>query len=74
MAKPKTLEERLFGAAVLKQSFTLRGALDSAAFRGIFPGVLRDLQLTEADVDAFIASHRDEVTRAARGSTGGAEP
>ncbi len=73
MAKPRTLEERLFGAAVLKLSFTLRGAVDSAAFRGIYPGVLRDLQLTEAEVDAFIEAHREEVTRAARGSTGGAE-
>jgi hypothetical protein len=73
MAKPKSLDERLFGAAVLKQSFTLRGALDSPAFRGIFPGVLRDLAVTEAEVDAFIEAHRDEVTRAAKGSAGAAE-
>jgi hypothetical protein len=70
MAKLKTLEERLFGAAVLKQSFILRGALDSPAFRGIFPGVLRDLAVSEAEVDAFIEAHREDVNRAARGSAG----
>jgi hypothetical protein len=68
MAKLKSLEDRLFGAAVLKQSFLTRGALDSPAFRGIFPGVLRDLDVTEAQVDAYTEAHQEEVTRAARGS------
>jgi hypothetical protein len=72
MARPKTLEERLFAAAVLKMSFTLRGQLDSPAFRGIYPGVLRDLTVTEVEVDAYVQEHREEVTRAARGSTAAA--
>lgn len=73
MAKTKTLKEKLFGAAVLKLSFTLRGAADSPAFRGIYPGVLRDLGLSDADVDAFIADNRVEVEKAARGSSSGDE-
>ena len=69
MAKTKTLREKLFGAAVLKLSFLLRGAEDSPAFRGIYPGVLRDLDLTDADVDAFIAENRRAVEKAAKGGS-----
>ena len=68
MAKTKTLKEKLFGAAVLKLSFLLRGAEDSPAFRGIYPGVLRDLGVSDAEVDAFTAEHRAEVEKAARGA------
>lgn len=64
----KTREQKLFGAAVLKVSFALRGALDSPAFQGIYPGVLRDLGLTEAEVDEFLAANREAVEKAARGS------
>lgn len=67
MGKQKTLEERLFGAAVLKASFRLRGEEASAPFRAIFLGVLRDLALTEADVDRYLEAHRDEVEAAVRG-------
>jgi hypothetical protein len=67
MAKTKTLEEKLFGAAVLKMSFRLRGAEGSPAFTGIFPGVLRDLQLEDEAVDRYIEEHRSAVESAARG-------
>ena len=66
----KTREQKLFGAAVLKTSFRLRESLDSPAFKGIYPGVLRDLGLTDADVDAFVEANRDEVEKAARGQAG----
>lgn len=66
----KTREQKLFGAAVLKTSFRLRGALDSPAFKVVFPGVLRDLGLEEAEVDAFIAANREAVEKAARGQPG----
>lgn len=71
MAKEKTLKEKLYGAAVLKVSFVLRAADESPAFKAIYPGVLRDLDLTEAQVDAYIAENRDVVEKAARGSTQG---
>jgi hypothetical protein len=71
MAKVKSQHEKLFGAAVLKLSFLLRGAADSPAFRGIYPGVLRDLGISDGDVDAFIEANRPAVEKAARGSTQG---
>ena len=70
MARVKSREEKLFGAAVLKMSFHLRGQADAPAFTGIFPGVLRDLDLTEAEVDAYIEQHRERVEAAARGTPG----
>ncbi len=63
----KTREQKIFGAAVLKTSFRLRGALDSPAFKSIFPGVIRDLGLTDEDVEAFIEANREAVEKAARG-------
>lgn len=74
MAKVKTLRDKLWGAAVLKLSFTLRGAADSPAFKGIYPGVLRDLGVEDEQVEAFITEHREAVEKAARGSTGGDAP
>ena len=67
---PKTREQKLFGAAVLKMSFQLRDALDSPAFRGVYPGVIRDLGLSDAEVDAYTDAHRADVERAARGDAG----
>ena len=63
----KTREQKLFGAAVLKASFALREALQSPAFKLVYPGVLRDLGLEDKEVDEYIASHREAVEKAARG-------
>lgn len=63
----KTREQKLFGAAVLKMSFRLREALDSPAFKHVYPGVLRDLELEDEEVEAFIAANRQAVEKAARG-------
>lgn len=68
MAKTKLLNDKLFGAAVLKMSFRLRGAEHSPAFAGIYPGVLRDLALEDAEVERYIEQHRAEVETAARGA------
>ena len=67
MGKPKGLKDKLWGAAVLKMSFRLRGDEDSPAFRAIYPGVLRDLQVTDDEVERYIGENRDAVERAARG-------
>lgn len=66
----KTHQQKLFGAAVLKTSFRLREALDSPAFKVVYPGVLRDLGLAETEVDEYIAAHREAVEKAARGQPG----
>lgn len=63
----KTREQNLFGAAVLKMSFRLRDALESPAFRGIYPGVIRDLGLTDEEVEAYTQTHRARVERTAQG-------
>ncbi len=69
MGKPKTLKDKVRGAAVLKVSFRLRGAEESPAFKGIYPGVLRDLaELDDTDVEKYIAENKEAVEKAARGS------
>ena len=70
MGKAKSLKDKLWGAAVLKTSFALRNALESPAFRGIYPGVLRDLGVEDAAVEAYIAENREAVEKAARGTVG----
>jgi len=71
MAKPKTLKDRLFGAAVLKMSFRLRGDEKSPAFQYVYPGVLRDLELDDNAVEKYIEDNRAEVERVARGKPTG---
>jgi hypothetical protein len=69
MGKAKSLKDKLYGAAVLKMSFRLRGDEASPAFRYVYPGVLRDLQLEDEKVEQYIAENRESVEKAARGST-----
>jgi hypothetical protein len=69
MGKAKSLKDKLYGAAVLKMSFRLRGDEESPAFKVVYPGVLRDLELEDTAVEQYIQEHRDAVERAARGST-----
>jgi hypothetical protein len=66
VAAPKTREERLFSAAVLRRSFELQESRYQEGFRFVYEGVLRDLGLEEREVDEFLAAHRDEVERAVR--------
>ncbi len=67
MGKPKSLKDKLFGAAVLKMSFRLRGDEQTPVFKAVYPGVLRDLELLDEDVEKYIEEHRAEVEQAARG-------
>jgi hypothetical protein len=64
VARPKTREERLFSAAVLLRSFAANGDEHRAQFRFVYEGVLRDLGLEAADVEAYLAAHRAEVEAA----------
>ncbi len=63
-AREKTKQERLFSAAVLRLSFELQDGQYKDGFRFVYEGVLRDLGLEEADVDAYLADHRAEVLAA----------
>ncbi len=64
MARQKTKEEKLFSAAVLRRSFELQDKEYEKGFRFVYEGVLRDLGLEDAEVEAYLAAHRDEVERA----------
>lgn len=63
-AKEKTKEEKLFAAAVLRRSFQLQDGEYREGFRFVYEGVLRDLGLDDAEVEAFLESHRSEVEAA----------
>ncbi|HEX9291494.1 MAG TPA: hypothetical protein VF904_18375, partial [Anaeromyxobacteraceae bacterium] len=62
--RAKTKEEKLFSAAVLRRSFELRGEEHKAQFRFVYEGVLRDLALDAAEVEAYLAAHDAEVEAA----------
>jgi hypothetical protein len=64
LAKEKTRSEKLFSAAVLRRSFQLQDKDYEAGFRFVYEGVLRDLGLSEAEVDAYLEEHRAEVEAA----------
>ncbi len=64
VAKPKTRDERLFSAAVVRRSFELQDTQYREGFEFVYQGVLRDLELTEAEVEAYLAEHRAEVEAA----------
>ncbi len=64
MSRPKTREEKLFSAAVIRRSFELRGDEHREEFLFVFRGVLRDLGLEEREVEAYLAAHRAEVDAA----------
>jgi hypothetical protein len=64
LAREKTREEKLFGAAVLRRSFELRGEDQGKAFRAVYLGVLRDLGLTDEEVAGYLAANRERVDAA----------
>jgi hypothetical protein len=73
LARPKTRDEKLFAAAVLRRSFELRGEAHGGAFQFVYEGVLRDLGLEDAEVLAHLKSHAEEVEAAiGRGGRTGA--
>jgi hypothetical protein len=62
--KPKTRQEKLFSAAVLRRGFELQEGQYREGFRFVYEGVLRDLGLEEAEVDEYLEKHRSEVDAA----------
>jgi hypothetical protein len=64
VAREKTKAEKLFAAAVLKRSFALRGDEHQEGFQFVYEGVLRDLELEEAEVEEYLAKHLPEVDEA----------
>jgi hypothetical protein len=57
----------LLGAAVLKALLLRRGGEERKKTESLYQGILRDLDLTDEDVDRYLAEHRPEVEEAIRG-------
>ena len=78
---PKKSKDTLLGAAVLKLLLQRRSAVDPAprladgkllpgptdGIRAVYEGVLRDLHLTEQQVDDYLLAHAAEVEEAIKG-------
>jgi hypothetical protein len=63
----KTRRNALLGAAVLKALLRRRAGDDLQKTQALYDGILRDLLLTDAEVDAYLETHADEVEQAIRG-------
>jgi len=57
----------LLGAAVLKALLLRRGGDEGKKTQALYEGILRDLGLTDEDVDRYLTDHRPEVEDAIRG-------
>ena len=64
-----TLLDSVFGAAVLKLSFLMKGIAYQPGFRVVYFGTLPDLGITGSEVNAYIEEHRssleDHISKAA---------
>ncbi len=58
---PEKPRDPLFGAAVLKLSFLMKGIADQPGFRVVYFGTLSELGITNTEVDAYIQEHRAEL-------------
>jgi hypothetical protein len=64
LARARTRDEKLFGAAVLRRSLELRGDDHRVALQPVYEGVLRDLGLSDDEVTAYLAEHGARVEAA----------
>ena len=63
-AKKTVKKDRLFGAAVVKA--VLRKREGVTATSALYEGILRDLGISDAEVEAYLAEHAEEVEQAIR--------
>ena len=52
----------LFGAAILKLTFTRKEMLNTPGFTFVYNGTLRELGVTDGQVDRYIKKHREILT------------
>jgi hypothetical protein len=60
--KPGLRKNPLFGAAVVKAVLRKRDGVKATS--ALYEGILRDLGVTDAEVEAFLADHAEEVQQA----------
>jgi hypothetical protein len=58
---PGEPRDPLFGAAVLKLSMAKQGMISEPGFRVVYSGTLRELGVTDEQVEAYIAEHRERL-------------
>jgi hypothetical protein len=56
----------ILGAAVLKALLQRRSGQDQAKAQSLYDGVLRDLDLTDEQVDKYLSEHASEVEESIR--------
>ena len=61
----KAKRNPLFGAAVVKAVLRKRSA-EASATSTLYEGILRDLGVTDEEVETYLAEHEDEVEQAIR--------
>ena len=69
-AKARPVKPRrnpLLGAAVLKALLRRRAGDDLDKTKALYEGILRDLELTDEQVDRYLVEHAEEVEEAIRG-------
>ena len=63
-AKKAPKKNPLFGAAVVKAVLRKRGGVSATS--ALYEGILRDLGVSDADVEDYLAEHVEEVEQAIR--------
>jgi len=63
----KARRNPLLGAAVLKALLRRRRGDDLAKTKALYDGILRDLGLTDEQVERYLIEHGDEVEETIRG-------
>ena len=63
-AKKTPRKTPLFGAAIVKAVLRKRGGVTASS--DLYEGILRDLGVTDAQVDEYLAEHVEEVEQAIR--------
>jgi len=63
-AKKSPRKNRLFGAAIVKAVLRKRDGVTASS--ALYEGILRDLGVTDAQVEAYLSAHADEVEEAIR--------
>jgi hypothetical protein len=60
----KSKSDRLRSAAIVKLKYQMLAGSMDAGFQTVFTGVLKDLKLTEDEVDRYIKDHSEELKKA----------
>jgi hypothetical protein len=61
--RPKTKDERLQAAAIVKLKYLLLSGRMDKGFQMVYEGVLGDLAVRQDEVDRYIEEHREELEK-----------